>query len=390
MSRYAPKTTRKYVGALSTSAQTFEIILENVAGRRIEALQFEFEITNGATVPTYSTDSTAPDPTCGNFSDLISEVRVLASDYARPTETAFRKLSGKQMLLWELAQNCGIDPDALTLITTSGDASATYNPSLFLYFAHPNLEDPAGNRACLPLNLPAGRTGEGVGYVTDKVKIQIDTRSLTAANANVYSANAPSSVKLWITYHERWMPADAPYIATELVSQAVSLAGWTAGGTEPEPFIIRGDGWLLDALMEFKVSSARSNAIFSDSNGKLLFKRGSQETLEEWSLASLRAFNARELGVLMPSWSTADPATAPAYTIGNLAKANLPAGVVHRDWLFNRQRSLALEPAGVRSLYPINQGELPQIQPFNLAANVSMTFLAHKAFVQDIRKLVSL
>lgn len=387
MARFASHPVRKVLGTLTTAAQTLSLELDNVVGRRIAAIGVQLVITNGVSAPVYNTTAASLDSTYSNFADLISEMRVLASDYARPSQTPIRQMSGKDMLLWGIEQGQGLDPDTAALICNTGAAATTYRPTLWCHFAHPNLEDPVGNRGCLPLNVQTGADAEGAAFVREKVKIELDVRGLDVASTptatQVYSgassAIAPSSVTVVLWILERYIPSDYPYIATEQVVVPVTSAGWTAGGSKPEPYKFASNGWLIDFLMQWYVSGARSNDIFPDVNGFMEFRLGDTQTLESWDLYQLRAHNSRGM-VRQPARLASE---------NTLRLLNPPPGAVMRDLLFSDPNAYAYQASGVRSLYTANNGELPQLAPTALVASTTLRLIPHKVYIKDITKLVS-
>jgi len=361
MPRFRSYVRTKKIGALNSSAaQTITETLKRVNGRRLAAVQIQLVITNGATAPTYQSGY--------DVTGLISEIRVKASDYAGGSQRAVRRLSGFDAVAWEREMELAPDRDLAGLILQSGANSGVYAPSFFVHLSHPGLDETVRHRTALPLNAPSSLgQGEGIAFVSEEPVIEVDVPDLDT----VYSANLPS-VDVIAIFHEVEMDLAEPYVADELVSSDFT---WSGSG-RATAYEFAQNGWLLDTLMQWKVSGTRSDAILSTTSDFFSFTLGKVDQ-EAWTVRSLRAFNER-------GRYTAPSVIASATT---LPSVNNPAGVVMRDFLFNTPNSGGWNPIAVPSLYSANAGDRVMIQPTNLVASTTTRFTNHRAFISDITKL---
>lgn len=361
MPRFRSYIRTKKLGTLNSSAgQTITETLKRVNGRRLAKVQLQLVITNGGTAPAYQSGY--------DVTGLISEVRIKASDYAGGSLRSVRRLSGADIVFWNREMELFPDRDLAGLILQTGATSTTYAPSFNIHLSNPGLDELVRHRTALPLNAPSSLgQREGIAYVSEEPVIEIDVTDLDV----VYASNLPT-VELHAVFHEVEMDLGEPYVADELVSGDFT---WSGSG-RASAYEFAQNGWLLNTLMQWKVSGTRSDAILSTSSDYFSFTLGKVDQ-EAWTVRSLRAFN--EEGRY----------TAPAVIAGatTLPSVNNPAGVVMRDFLFNTPGSGGWSPISVPSLYSANAGDRVMIQPTSLVASVTTRFTNHRAFISDITKL---
>jgi hypothetical protein len=309
-----------------------------------------------------------PSPTANRdyLEGLFSEIRLRVSDKAGSNRFVIKAPSAT-LLAFHRSKAARLDRFTKRNIR-AGTAAGTYDLFFPINLRHPSLNEPIGNRTCLPL---FSRLANGNGLDDDAI-LELDCNTLANLNLAGTGTVTVNSVRAKLVY--RNAPLSLDYLPQELVSNIPTVPGTTSASWD-----VPKSGFLSGMLIEeFTDTALAVRASFLPNvTGADFFRL-------KYGRNVFKEFYPQELQARNDYWNESLPFNGTTEVTGQT-----PA-ITDLDFLHDTPTGDAVRGDSMLNLYSENQGDLASLEWTAAAsANARLRITTHKFLAADALALLA-